>query len=86
MRADNEDFDALALLARGTAARRQYEEAALFGERAVVLNPNSAMAWSNRGWVYLYWEQPKVAMEYLERARRLSLAIRLTTILGSELR
>jgi adenylate cyclase len=72
LRFDKENSDALALLARGTAAMRQYDEALLLSERAVTSNPNSAFAWTNRGWVYLYLEQPKVAEELLERALRLS--------------
>ncbi len=72
LRLDKENSDALALLGRGTAALHQYDEAVLLSERAVISNPNSAPAWTNRGWVYLYMEQPQVAKEYLERALRLS--------------
>ncbi len=60
------------MLARLTAAVRKYDEAIIFGQRAVASNPNSAFAWTNRGWVYLYTEQPEIAKEYLERALRLS--------------
>ena len=69
---DKENSDALALLARITAAGRKYDEATLLSERAVTSNPNSAFAWTNRGWVYLYMEQPEGAKQYLERSLRLS--------------
>jgi adenylate cyclase len=69
---DRENSSALALLARLSGASRKYDEAVIFGQRAVSSNPNSAIAWTNRGWVHLYTEEPEIAKEYLERALRLS--------------
>jgi adenylate cyclase len=41
-------------------------------ERAISLNPNSAMALSHAGWVYDYLGQPREAIGALERSIRLS--------------
>ena len=72
LRLDSENSDALALLSRGSSAARHYDEAVILSQRAVASNPNSAFAWTHRGWVYLYMEQPEPAKQYLERAHRLS--------------
>jgi adenylate cyclase len=70
---DNDNSDALAIMARLTGGpRRQYDEAVILAERAVESNPNSALAWGNRGWVHVFMEQPEIAKGYLERALRLS--------------
>jgi adenylate cyclase len=70
---DNDNSDALAITARLTGGpRRQYDEAVILAERAVESNPNSALAWGNRGWVHVFMEQPEIAKGYLERALRLS--------------
>ncbi len=41
-------------------------------ERALVLNPNSAHAYSAKGWVYCYLGRPDVALDAFQRAMRLS--------------
>ena len=69
---DNENADALAIMARLTCAiKRQYEEGVILSDRAVEANPNSAFAWMIRGWVRLYREEPVLGKQYLENALRL---------------
>ena len=41
-------------------------------ERALALNPNLALAWTFRGWVSVWRGEPEAAIEYEERAIRLS--------------
>jgi len=41
-------------------------------QRALMLNPNSAYAWSANGWVLCFGNQPRPAVEAFERAMRLS--------------
>jgi adenylate cyclase len=41
-------------------------------DRALALNPNSAHAWSNRGYICAYGNQPEAAIEAFQRAERLS--------------
>ena len=41
-------------------------------QRALMLNPNSAYAWSANGWVLCFGNQPRGAIEAFERAMRLS--------------
>jgi adenylate cyclase len=41
-------------------------------DRAVALNPNSFLAWTNRGWVYRNAGLPEEALPSLERALRMS--------------
>jgi adenylate cyclase len=41
-------------------------------DRALALNPNAAHAWSARGIIYAARNEPKAAIEAIERARRLS--------------
>jgi TolB-like protein len=40
-------------------------------DRAVELNPNSATAWTNSGWIYVWLGYPEIALEHLGRAQRL---------------
>ena len=40
-------------------------------DRAVELNPNSAAAWGNSGWINLWLGHPDIALERLGRAQRL---------------
>jgi len=70
---DKENSDALAWSARAAAPiERKYSEAMILAERAVAANPNSAVAWTNRGWVCVFAEEPAAALPHLERAIRLS--------------
>ena len=48
------------------------ETAAAYIDRAIVLNPNLAAAWSASGWLRIYLGEPASAIERLERSRRLS--------------
>jgi len=41
-------------------------------ERALMLNPNAALAWTLRGWVHLYLDEVDPAIAAFERASRLS--------------
>ena len=41
-------------------------------EKAVAIDPNSAMAWNRSGWVNAYLGRPEVAIEHFQRAIRLS--------------
>jgi TolB-like protein len=41
-------------------------------ERALVLNPNAALAWNSRGWLHLYLDEADPAIAAFERASRLS--------------
>jgi TolB-like protein/class 3 adenylate cyclase len=58
--------DAVSILADDNAT------AAAAIDRALKLNPNSALAWMARGWVACWQDRPQVAIEALERALRLS--------------
>jgi adenylate cyclase len=80
---DRENSGALALLARLSGASRKYDEAVIFGQRAVSSNPNSAIAWTNRGWVHLYTESPRLRKSTLNARSALVLAIRSTMTPGS---
>src|SRR5262249_18727727 len=41
-------------------------------ERALVLNPNAALAWNSRGWLHLFLDEADPAIAAFERASRLS--------------
>ena len=49
-----------------------FEGALELSERATRACPNSALAWKQRGWVCMYSARPAEAVEFLERAMRLS--------------
>jgi tetratricopeptide (TPR) repeat protein len=49
-----------------------HKAAATAIERALVLNPNAALAWTFRGWVHLYLDEADPAIAAFERASRLS--------------
>jgi tetratricopeptide (TPR) repeat protein len=67
--------DALAL-SRGAQALawfvRDFEGAAAFSDRALLLNSNLAAAWNISGWVRAYRGEVDVAIEHHARAMRLS--------------
>jgi TolB-like protein/class 3 adenylate cyclase len=50
----------------------EVETGAAYIDRAIVLNPNLAAAWSVSGWLRIYLGEPASAIERLERSRRLS--------------
>jgi TolB-like protein/class 3 adenylate cyclase/Tfp pilus assembly protein PilF len=51
---------------------RDFDRAEAMIEEAVLLNPNDAIAWANRGWISLMCEQPARAIESFERRLQLS--------------
>ena len=50
----------------------ELETGAAYIDRAIVLNPNLAAAWSAGGWLRIYLGEPVSAIERLERSMRLS--------------
>jgi adenylate cyclase len=70
---DDTDADALAQWGRGLGFMTDdYQGAADFVDRAVAINPNSARAWSYRGWAYRYMRHADEALMSFERAIRLN--------------
>jgi len=70
---DNNDAEAVATLARRLCAiERDYDGAISAAERAVMLNPNSAVAWRQSGFAFLYSGRPERALEHFRQTRRLS--------------
>jgi TolB-like protein/tetratricopeptide (TPR) repeat protein len=70
---DKDNAEALATLARRVCAiERNYEEAVSLAQRAVTLNPNSAVAWRESGYALIYCARAEAALEHLQRAIRLS--------------
>ena len=64
---------ALSLLGRATAVwSGDFDTAREMVDRAVALNPNSFVAWEQRGWTYLIAGQPEEAIRSFERAIRVS--------------
>jgi adenylate cyclase len=62
----------LAILGAVHTFVRNYGTARVLLERALVLDPNCAWAWSRLGWIENYADQPDKAIEDFERAIRLS--------------
>ena len=62
----------LAVLGAVHTFLRNYGTARIMLERAVKLDPNAAWAWSRLGWIENYSDHPERAIEYFERALRLS--------------
>ncbi|SDK10659.1 hypothetical protein SAMN05216338_108816 [Bradyrhizobium sp. Rc2d] len=59
---DDADPDLLANFGRAIGAwSDDYDAAKNMADRAVALNPNSAHAWSQRGWTYRYVKDSKVS-------------------------
>jgi TolB-like protein/class 3 adenylate cyclase len=73
IRLGNDDPEALWMGAHGAAYfSRAYGVAESASERALALNPNSASAWTARGWVLALRHRPEPAIEAFQRAMRLS--------------
>lgn len=72
--ADLSADDPLILTVLGTVHTfvRNYGAARVLLQRAVVIDPNSAWAWSRLGWLSTYADRPSEAKEHFERALRLS--------------
>jgi tetratricopeptide (TPR) repeat protein len=67
--------DAVVLSSAGWALAfvvRDLDTGVGFIDRALVLNPNLAMAWFFSGWLRVWLGQPSVAIEHFARAMRLS--------------
>jgi adenylate cyclase len=67
--------DALALTQAGEAlafVAGEIDEGATLVDRAIVLNPNLALAWHQGGWTKIYLGEPEQAIERFSRAMRLS--------------
>ena len=62
----------LAVLGAVHTLLRNMGTARVMLERAVALDPNAAWAWSRLGWIENYSDHPARAIEYFERALRLS--------------
>jgi TolB-like protein/class 3 adenylate cyclase/tetratricopeptide (TPR) repeat protein len=67
--------DAVALTRAGHAlafVAGEIDEGATLLDRAIVLNPNLALAWHQGGWTKIYVGEPEQAIERFSRAMRLS--------------
>jgi adenylate cyclase len=62
----------LAILGAVHTFVRNFGTARVLLERALAIDPNCAWAWSRLGWIESYADQPAKAIEYFERAIRLS--------------
>lgn len=70
---DKHDPDVLALQARSAAyVDGRHEEAISLIERSLAVNPNSVMARTIAGWIYVYAGEPEAALAHLQRAIRLN--------------
>jgi adenylate cyclase len=70
---DDSDPETLALASVTSAFMvGDFESEIEMADRAVVLNPNSYLAWNNRGWVYRIAGLPEEAVRSFERAIRMS--------------
>jgi adenylate cyclase len=70
---DENDSDALSIAGRATAFMSgDFDTAREMVDRSVALNPNSALAWEQRGWACAYAAQDEEAVRSFERAIRLS--------------
>jgi tetratricopeptide (TPR) repeat protein len=68
-----DDPDALSMAGQAIAVfSGDHKAAAAAIERALVLNPDAALAWNLRGWVHLYLDAADPAIDAFERASRLS--------------
>ena len=70
---DDTDPEMLAQWGRGLGfMSNEYDSAKTTVDQAVTINPNSAYAWTQRGWTYRYMKQPEDALYSFERAIRLN--------------
>ena len=70
--ANNGDPMVLTALGAAHSVIGDLERASALIEKAVALDPNSAMAWNRSGWVNAFLDRPEIAIEHFERAIRLS--------------
>lgn len=73
LKIDEDDPDTLSVASSVMAfLSGDYERAVELADRAAELNPNSARAWSNRGWTYKLSGRPAEAIPSFDRALRMS--------------
>jgi tetratricopeptide (TPR) repeat protein len=67
--------DSVALCMGGYAlafVAHEFDDAAVFMDRGLVVNPNSAQGWTLSGWLRVWRGEPELALEHIARAMRLS--------------
>jgi TolB-like protein/Tfp pilus assembly protein PilF len=73
LRLDNEDPDVLAMVGAAEATLgRNLDYAAALIDKALTIDPNSAWAWIRGGYCHVYRGQDALALQYFERAEKLS--------------
>jgi adenylate cyclase len=68
----NDDPLVLTMLCAAHSVVGDLDVASALIEKALALDPNSAMAWNRSGWVNTYLIRPQIAIEHFQRALRLS--------------
>jgi adenylate cyclase len=68
----NDDPLVLTMLCAAHSVIGDLEVASALIEKALALDPNSAMAWNRSGWLNTYLIRPEIAIEHFQRAIRLS--------------
>jgi TolB-like protein/class 3 adenylate cyclase len=72
---DSDPEDPVALMSAALVAvlvERDYQAGWDFVDRSLAINPNSARAWGDRGWISLWAGEPDAAITAFDRAMRLS--------------
>jgi adenylate cyclase len=69
---NNDDPTVLTMLCAAHSVVGNLDIASALIEKALVLNPNSAIAWNRSGWVNNYLQRPEVAIEHFQQAMRRS--------------
>jgi adenylate cyclase len=69
---NNDDPMVLTMLCAAHSVIGDLDMASALSEKALALDPNSAMAWNRSGWVNTYLIRPEIAIEHFQRALRLS--------------
>ena len=73
LRLDNEDPDVLAMVGAAEATLgRNLDYAAALIDKALTIDPNSAWAWIRGGYCHVYRGHDALALQYFERAEKLS--------------
>jgi adenylate cyclase len=69
---NNDDAMVLTALCAAHSVVGDLDIASALIEKAVALDPSSAVAWNRSGWLNAYLDRPEVAIEHFQRAIRLS--------------
>jgi adenylate cyclase len=69
---DNDDPMVLTMLCAAHSVIGDLDVASALMEKALALDPNSAVAWQRSGWVNVYLIRPEIAIAHFQRAIRLS--------------